>query len=70
MLSNLTPVHDAYDAAGWLASVSRANGAVTTDAYDGADRLRDRHTTVDGTTVSRTSTRWTGWGCAPPSPKR
>ena len=44
---------DAYDAAGRLASVSRANGAVTTDAYDGADRLRDRHTTVDGTTVSR-----------------
>ena len=43
----------AYDAAGRLASVSRANGAVTTDADDGADRLRDRHTTVDGTTVSR-----------------
>ena len=44
---------DTDDAAGRLASVSRANGAVTTDADDGADRLRDRHTTVDGTTVSR-----------------
>jgi RHS repeat-associated protein len=42
-----------YDPAGRLASVSRANGATTAYTYDGADRLRDLHTTANDATLAR-----------------
>lgn len=42
-----------YDPAGRLATATYANGAETTYSYDGANRLRELHTQVDGATTSR-----------------
>ncbi|NOK62173.1 MAG: hypothetical protein GFH27_549327n3 [Chloroflexi bacterium AL-W] len=42
-----------YDALGRLDQAVMGNGAVTSYSYDNADHLRDRHTTVGGSTMTR-----------------
>ena len=42
-----------YDALGRLDQATMGNGAVTSYTYDNADRLRDLHTTVGSSTVTR-----------------